>query len=789
MAKIDDTIAYPIKAAPIPTTQVLLGYDPATSTAMDGVRAGDLPVSTAMQTALTAETNRATAAEVVIQEDLYIEVQDRTFATDAITADLAAEIARATAADTEQIKSANFTAVAGESYVTTASATVTDPASPTNGQSYRVRVSAGTATVGGVAYAVAGSVITRSYNAGAWANNVLPTPADYTALFDKAPDRGVTAENLDQAPGVTNARIWEIKHFWNKLYAASQGTGLATLVVYGDSVANNESYNHILELWARYGFGGAAISPNGSGYDRGHGVTLAGGAALINGTSGAGAGDSAVFQYSATGSWYSIPVGGTLDWGVLDDGFEHSGVVVHYITEPGAGTFKIQYRGCGSNTWIDESGYTSVNAAATLGAVAIRISRTKAKWLHRIVGLTGTVKISTTTGVFNTSGMRFVLLNKGGIALTDTNYWAPAISNVVLADMDPTLITMEMKEAPTYPGLPAFEAILTAAGVSDTTDVNYIGSMQFTGDDTPPQNQRLQNQVLYKHARAYGRCYWSAYDSGESYAKIAQAFSVVDGTHLNESARSFFSAQWARDLRIFGMPGVVVKKSTISEILSSTGDGYISPEYLAMAQALQTQCDLKDSNLSSPAPYLFNSFCAYYFTSATPSEEIFSYTGSDLVSAGYENPPLINWNMPVGFPITFAGSGVISTRLFRFVLGAADKNIQSISSIGIEVRGARLWLLVHNGTTLTQKDTGYDVPDNRTMRFYLRSNGAGLVTLYNLTTTQLGDTPELMAQTLGGPTGAATFVGSYGFLVYATNGATASVVGMTVARRFNLRMR
>ncbi len=77
----------------------------------------------------------------------------------------------------EQSKSANFTAVAGESYVTTATLTVTDPASPTNGQSYSVRVSAGTSTVGGTAYAVAKSVITRSYNAGAWSNNAGESPA------------------------------------------------------------------------------------------------------------------------------------------------------------------------------------------------------------------------------------------------------------------------------------------------------------------------------------------------------------------------------------------------------------------------------------------------------------------------------------------------------------------------------------------------------------------------------------------------------------------------------------
>jgi hypothetical protein len=68
-------------------------------------------------------------------------------------------------------KAASFTAVNNESYVVTATATATDP-TPAQGKGFTVFVSAGTATVGGVAYATAGTIIERTYNGGAWANYV-----------------------------------------------------------------------------------------------------------------------------------------------------------------------------------------------------------------------------------------------------------------------------------------------------------------------------------------------------------------------------------------------------------------------------------------------------------------------------------------------------------------------------------------------------------------------------------------------------------------------------------------
>jgi len=84
----------------------------------------------------------------------------------------------------QEVKSANFTAANGGSYVTVNNATVTDP-SPSEGAAFRVLVRNGTATVGGTAYSVAGTVIERVFHSGAWANYVYDTINGVATLTNK----------------------------------------------------------------------------------------------------------------------------------------------------------------------------------------------------------------------------------------------------------------------------------------------------------------------------------------------------------------------------------------------------------------------------------------------------------------------------------------------------------------------------------------------------------------------------------------------------------------------------
>ena len=81
---------------------------------------------------------------------------------------------------------ASLTAVLSTQYVVVASATFTDP-SPVEGKGFQVYIRNGTATIGGVGYSVAGSVIWRVFHSGSWATYVINevTPSSTNTLTNK----------------------------------------------------------------------------------------------------------------------------------------------------------------------------------------------------------------------------------------------------------------------------------------------------------------------------------------------------------------------------------------------------------------------------------------------------------------------------------------------------------------------------------------------------------------------------------------------------------------------------
>jgi hypothetical protein len=134
-----------------------------------------------------------------------------------------------------------------------------------------------------------------------------------------------------------------------------------------------------------------------------------------------------------------------------------------------------------------------------------------------------------------------------------------------------------------------------------------------------------------------------------------------------------------------------------------------------------------------------------------------------------------SWSKPLSFAFRVAIGGFFSatsTARVQFgkklvtTLGTLDQQ-----GIGLEIRGAtlntngRLWILAHNGTTLTSTDTGLNV----TPQYYdilLTSDGAGTVTaLVNDTayTSTGGPTTDLLNAASGS-----------GIAIEATNGNTAN---------------
>jgi hypothetical protein len=78
-----------------------------------------------------------------------------------------------------EVKSSNFTAANDGDYTVTATLTVTDP-TPAEGKGFSVFVRNGTATIGGTAYATAGTIIERIYHSGAWSNYAYQVASPYT---------------------------------------------------------------------------------------------------------------------------------------------------------------------------------------------------------------------------------------------------------------------------------------------------------------------------------------------------------------------------------------------------------------------------------------------------------------------------------------------------------------------------------------------------------------------------------------------------------------------------------
>jgi len=103
------------------------------------------------------------------------------------------------------VVSASQTAALNKYYINVASATYTDP-TPTEGKGFTVFVRNGTATVGGSAYAVVGTVIYRVYHSGAWANYTHFTK-DYLDTIYKATFSENTAFNKDF--GITSGTVLE----------------------------------------------------------------------------------------------------------------------------------------------------------------------------------------------------------------------------------------------------------------------------------------------------------------------------------------------------------------------------------------------------------------------------------------------------------------------------------------------------------------------------------------------------------------------------------------------------
>jgi len=400
-------------------------------------------------------------------------------------------------------RTGNFTAVNDAYYRVTASATVTNPTG-VQGKGYIIDVRAGTATIGGTAYA-AGRVVRASYNSGAWAYTSDLPDTDPRIKFNLT---GGQAQR--------------------KLMAMLAGsTAQLRVLSFGDSLEYFKGKFALPDIIASVGIAGQYGNVA---------LILSGGAA--NGTQD--------FTICPTGENWTLPSGGTITFSygstnpILCDT-----ILIPYLIDAGAGNFKVQ-TSLAAAAFADEAGFTNVAAAGTRGIGFVTLTKTAGAYRAQVVGLSGTVKFL--RPIFRhtaKSGVEWYQMGCPGATLEQMNTVASGMFSTLLTALSPDLITFEMREVSDDPQVAAFPAQLAAMQARFDAVVPNA-SWMFCG--APPMSDATQdartvttNSFLKAHALAYGQYYFDGYAAFGSYARVNALGWGADGVHLADDAQRFLA--------------------------------------------------------------------------------------------------------------------------------------------------------------------------------------------------------------------------------------------------------
>jgi hypothetical protein len=153
--------------------------------------------------------------------------------------------------------------------------------------------------------------------------------------------------------------------------------------------------------------------------------------------------------------------------------------------------------------------------------------------------------------------------------------------------------------------------------------------------------------------------------------------------------------------------------------------------------------NLFTQSILSTSSTVASSSAALYMNAATYSG------GSDSSSA--------NWTRPIALFTRVYRSACPTNGVFRYLFGSLASGgfaYETLNNrgIGFEIRQTRLWIICHNGTSLTQFDTGIDGASTdfsgTALEVFLRSDGAGNVTI----SVSVAGGAVQTATTTGGPT-------------------------------------
>jgi hypothetical protein len=136
-----------------------------------------------------------------------------------------------------------------------------------------------------------------------------------------------------------------------------------------------------------------------------------------------------------------------------------------------------------------------------------------------------------------------------------------------------------------------------------------------------------------------------------------------------------------------------------------------------------------------------------------------------------------DWSLPTAFNMVITRQTCPATGIMRALFGCLSNAFQWTSldgrGFGFEIRQSRIWVIVHNGTTLSTVDSGIDTFTGdfaqEIIDVWIRSDGAGNVTL----TRSLNGGAAVSFTTTGGPSVATSGTAASAW-AGVNNGATAS---------------
>lgn len=224
----------------------------------------------------------------------------------------------------------------------------------------------------------------------------------------------------------------------------------------------------------------------------------------------------------------------TLIYPTSTTGFFRGSFRICYITEPGAGTFKIEQRASGSTgAWTDNwvTLESDISADGILGSAIKTYALSGGQNQIRITGMSGVVRYIGVAVIPTDQHVLEICAAEGGTTPVQQNTTPTSILGPILTSLTPTVCFWrgyESQEDLTT-ALPAFTAKLLSVVPNMDMVLTGLHPMTVISDE----ENIARNAIVSAHARAIGGTFIDAFTPFKDTATMSSLGYLLDGLHLN----------------------------------------------------------------------------------------------------------------------------------------------------------------------------------------------------------------------------------------------------------------